>query len=352
MLASIERNMSYLRSFFEGRTNGHAIVMNPIEEVKKPTGDLILSEEPVSKWRDWGVRLYEAQLEWHEGTGDDSVPYVDSTHANTAVFAAAFGCPVHVYEGLKANAAARPAVASAEEADALVEPSIDDSPTLRRVLEFAHVMADALGPDVPVAVPDIQSPFDVAAMVWRKEDFFVACALQPEAVRRLVLKCERLLMRFLDRYLAELPNVNMCHCPRAWSPPDLGLWLSEDEVGSVSPATFESLSLPSLSRLSERYGGISIHCCAKAAHQYPSFRKIPNFRAWQRVFADDGGARVALEAWPDKPFVVAWHSEEEACELKAISPGTRFLINMEAQESLEESRALFGRLREVFPRGD
>ena len=349
MRESIERNMAYLRAFFTGETDGHAIIMNATEPGGCPLGDFTLSDRPVADWRDHVLRRYEAQLEWHERIGDDSVPYVVSTHANTGIFAAAFGCPLHVYD-TDTNAAATPAVNTADEADALPEPEIDDVPTLRRTLELARLAAEALGPEVPVAVPDVQSPFDIAAMVWRKEEFFIACATAPKPVRRLVAKCERLLVRFLDRYLAELPNVNMCHCPRAWSPPELGIWLSEDEGGSISPATFEALSLPSLTRLSERYGGISIHCCASAAHQFPSFRKLPGLRAWQRVFADQGGPATALKAWPDKPFVVAWTDEREVRELRQISPETRFLVNMDAQETLEESLALYARLRQVFPR--
>lgn len=342
--------MAYLRAFFSDETDGHAIIMNPAEDARGPVGDYTLSDRPVSEWRDPMLRRYEAELEWHEKTGDDSVPYV-GMNANTAVFAAAFGCPVHSYEGINANAAAMPAVDTAAEADALPEPDIEQAPTLRRTMELARVMADALGADVPVGVPDIQSPFDIAAMVWRKEEFFIACMTEPEAVRRLVEKCERLLVRFLDRYLAELPSVNMVHCPRAWCPPELGIWLSEDEVGSISPAVFEELSLPSLTRLSERYGGITLHCCAVAEHQYPSFRKLPGLRGWQRVFADPGGPRTALEAWPDKPFVVAWHTEQAARELKQISPDTRFLINMDAEDTPEQSRETCLRLREAFPRG-
>ncbi len=188
-------------------------------------------------------------------------------------------------------------------------------------------------------------------MVWHKEDLFVALASEPEAVKRLVGRAERLLVRFLDRYLDELPNVNLCHSPRAWAPPELGMWLSEDEAGSISPAMFEEFCLPSLTRLSERYGGLFIHCCASAAHQYPSFGKIPNFRAWQRVFADEGGPKVALDAFPETPFIVAWTGEEDVHKLLEMAPPkARFLFNMPAQESLDETKALYERLRERCPR--
>ena len=322
--------------------------MNPIEPPRHELGDWAISEEPIGKWRDWAARRYEAQLVCHESLGDDSVPYV-VTNTHTGIFSAAFGCPVHVYDA-DTNAASLPVVRTAEEADALPEPGLD-SPTLRRVFEFARMMAEELGPEVPVAVPDVQSPFDIAAMVWHKEEFFVALVGEPDAVKRLVEKCERLLTRFLDRYLEELPNVNLCHCPRAWAPPELGMWLSEDEAGSISPAMFEEFCLPSLRRLSERYGGIFIHCCADAGHQYASFKKVPNLRAWNRVFTDPGGPREALEAFPETPFMVAWTGEEDVRKLLDVAPPTmRFLFNMDARESFDETKALYERLRERCPR--
>ena len=335
MLASVERNRRFLGDLFAGPFRGHAVIVNAIEPGSSELGDWAISAEPIARWRDWAVKCYEAQLESHEKLDDDSVPYV-SANTNTGIFAGAFGCPIHVYEE-ETNAAAEPIVRTAEEADALDEPGLE-APTLRRVFEFARMAGEALGPEAPVSVPDIQSPFDIAALVWRKEDFFVALHTDPDAVKRLVDKAERLLTGFLDRYLEEFPNVNLCHCPRAWAPRELGVWLSEDEAGSISPAMFEEFCLPSLKRLSDRYGGIFIHCCADAGHQYPSFAKVPNLRAWNRVFTDKGGPGVALEAFPETPFIVAWTEEEDVYKLLDVAPPTmRFLVNMDAQESLDQA---------------
>lgn len=57
-----------------------------------------------------------------------------------------------------------------------------------------------------------------------------------------------------------------------------GVTLSEDEAGSISPEQFSVFALPYLRRLSERYGGIGIHCCADAGHQWRFFRELPGLR--------------------------------------------------------------------------
>jgi hypothetical protein len=57
-----------------------------------------------------------------------------------------------------------------------------------------------------------------------------------------------------------------------------GMTLSEDEVGEISAGMFEEFCLEPLNRLSRRYGGIGIHCCANARHQYEHFAKVEGLR--------------------------------------------------------------------------
>ncbi len=162
MLDSVKRNMDFLRDLFAGPFRGHGIIMDaPEPSSREPgdegsggqkLGDWSISAEPVENWKGLALRRYEAQLEYHQELGDDSVPYV-VVNTNTGIFSAAFGCPIHVYDE-DTNAASVPVVRTAKEADALGEPSFE-APTLKRVFEFAHMMADEVGPEVPVAVPDI-----------------------------------------------------------------------------------------------------------------------------------------------------------------------------------------------------
>jgi hypothetical protein len=333
---------TYLTNLFAGDMPGHAIIMSPPVQPQPEPGDVTTSPRPVGDWLDRGLRTYEAQVAYHEATGDDSVPYAP-IQTGTQLLAAAFGCPVHVYED--SNPCALPLVETAKEADELGVPGVEEGP-LGRALEYGRLLADRLGPDVPIGVPDIQSPFDIAALIWRKERMYLAIMDEPDAVRRLVAKCQRLLEAFIDRFLEEFAQANLCHCPQAWAPPELGIWLSEDEAGAMSTPMFEEFCLPSLDLLSRRYGGMFLHCCADADHQHESFRRIPNLRAMNRVFTGPPQDTIR-DFTPGTVLMVAWTGLEGCLDLLSMAePGTRFLFNM-PEEPLEDARRTHDRLREA-----
>jgi hypothetical protein len=346
MSADDAANRQFLADLFGGPFRGHAIIMDHEAIPSGRNDDYSISEQPVKDWLPWALRNFEARVKWHEAIGDDAVPYVALT-TGTAIFAACFGCAVQLYDG--APPAARPLVFAAEEADALPVPDLGARP-LARVFEFARLVREAVGPGIPIGVPDLQSPFDIAALVWRKQDLFVAMHQQPDAVKRLVDKCLSLLKNFLSAFKREFPNFNPIHCPNHWAPPELGCALSEDEAGSLSTPMFEEFCLPSLVDLSETFGGIFIHCCATADHQYQSFKKIPNLRGMNRVFQAPG-PRPAIEAFSGRTVLVtAWAQPEEVYKLLEMArPDTRFLFNMAAQP-IEESKRIFDRLRARCPR--
>jgi len=347
MTINEQPNRRFLRDLFAGPFRGHAIIMDHEAAPRDwSQGDVVISERPVKEWLPAVVQDFETRLKWHNALGDDAVPYVN-IQTGTEIFAAAFGCPVHMYDD--APPCALPLVTTADDAGRLPVPGLDARP-LARVFELAELVRGEVGADVPISVPDIQSPFDIAALVWRKEDLFAAMYERPGAVKRLVDKCHRLLVDFLFEFRRRFPNCNLCHCPNAWAPPELGAWLSEDEAGSLSTAMFEEFCLPSLVELSERFGGLFVHCCAAADHQYDSFRKIPNLRGLNRVFQAPG-PRPAIEAFSGRTvLMVAWTGEQGVCEMLDMAlPDTRFLFNMGAQP-VDEARSTFERLRARSPR--
>lgn len=347
MDALIARNRQFLTDLFSGPFRGHGIIMDPMPPEGGFRGDLTLTERPLTDWLDYWLRDYETQVAKLQALEDDSVPHV-RIGTGTQIFAAAFGSPVHVYDD--SPACALPRVRTAREADKLATPAVD-APPLDRVWEFARIVRDRLGPAVPLRVPDIQSPFDIAALVWRKEDLYLALMDDPAAVMRLVEKCHDLLSGFLKAFCAEFGEVNLSHCPHAWAPPELGCWLSEDEAGAMSTAMFEEFCLPVLTRMSQDFGGMFIHCCATADHQYGVFKKIPNLRGMNRVFQAPGPG-PAVEAFSGQAvLMLAWMGEQDAARLLELArPDTRYLFNMPAQP-LEEAKRTHERLREMCPRG-
>ncbi len=337
-----ERNREFLKTLFQGKAERHGFICVPPLIPATQVGDYVVSKEPVKKWVSWAVRNYELMLEWHEALDDDSVPYVPLT-TTTGIFAAAFGCPLYELNG--ALPAARPIVFSPQEADRLPLPEVD-APPLNRFFELALLVREQVGPEVPISVPDIQSPFDIAALIWNKEHFYEALVEHPEAALRLVEKCHRLLKNFLQECRRRLGEVNFCYYPTAWAPPELGCWLSEDEAGCISAPMFEKMCLPFLVDLSETFGGLFIHCCAYADHQYTNFLKIPNLRGLHRVFSASD-RQLTIDTFSGHTvLLIASADEAEIYRLLYLArPTTRFLFNLLAP-TLEEAKRLLDRVRE------
>jgi hypothetical protein len=141
-------------------------------------------------------------------------------------------------------------------------------------------MADELrrraGPEAVMRLVDLQAPVDVAALIWEKSDFFSAMIAAPEAVQELCAKVEQLLTAFLDEWFGRYGRHFVAHYPDYYM--DTGVTASVDEAGTVSPAMFAGFFAAQLRRLSQRYGGIGIHCCANARHQWPQFARVPGLR--------------------------------------------------------------------------
>ena len=57
-----------------------------------------------------------------------------------------------------------------------------------------------------------------------------------------------------------------------------GITLSEDEIGAVSADLFAEFFRPQLESLAARYGGLGLHCCANARHQWPHLRDLQGLR--------------------------------------------------------------------------
>ena len=342
-----ESNTQLLTNIYrKGLFGGHGFLCQPPQKPLWERGDYTLSDELVTEWVPDIVEHYRTQAAWLETLGDHSVPMAE-LGTGTHLYAAAFGCPVHEYE--ESNPCALPAVRNATEADQLEQPDVWKSPTLYRVFELAEAATAELGTEVYFGPPDLQTGFDTAALVWEKSDFFCAMLADPEAVKRLVATCANLLRTFLLELRKEFPNVVPGHCPRSWVPTDMGFWASNDECGAFNTELFEEFCLPEMAELSETFGSLGMHCCADAEHQFESFKKIPNFYAFNRV-AGNQGWDTLLEHFdgPDAPVhVLGWQPPQQVEKLiRAASPETRFIF-VHAAQTLDDAKRWLAAVREV-----
>ena len=123
--------VNYLKDLYEGNGPKLGLIYEPMTGPKGgDLGDFTLSKKPVQEWVPWYVKDFEIRARLSEEMGDDGVPFVN-LNTNTGLFAAAFGCELHQYDG--SNAAARPCASNAIEANDLGTHTID-FPTISRTL--------------------------------------------------------------------------------------------------------------------------------------------------------------------------------------------------------------------------
>ena len=356
MVRPVEKNEAFLRNIYlKGPFQGHGFVAAPpqLNMIDHPDYDFTLSDKPVQAWVPQVVENYSRQLRYREALDDDAVPYA-SLVTGTHIYAAAFNCPVHKYPD--SPPAAQPRVFNAAEADRLETPDIWKAPSLYRIFELGYAIQAELGKDVYLGPPDMQTGFDTAALVWEKGDFLRAMAdpVEKEAVKRLADKCASLLKTFLHEFRKEFPRCSPCHCPNVWAPPEMGPWVSNDECGVMSNRMFTEFLLPEMIDLSVSFGGLGMHCCASAEHQFKLFRRIPNFYAFNRVSAARGYEPI-LESLggPEGPVhVLGWVTAEDTEMLIRKAPaGTRFIFNL-LGASLEDARIWLDRMRQLSARTD
>ena len=228
----------------------------------------------------WSLKRYEAMIRRQEWLPDDQIPFL-ATFTGTELFAQAFGCSVHVPKDNMPYA--RPLIFKAEEIARLRRPTLN-APSLDRAFRIARKMRQVY-PDALVGLPDIQSPFDIAALIWAKEYFYEATIEEPGAVEDLCAMVEELLTEFLDAWFREFGTDYIAHYPDLFMRG--GMTLSEDEAGSISPGMFREYCLPVLNRFSDRYGGLLMHCCANSEPQWGNFCLIRNLRLLNLNQPDD-----------------------------------------------------------------
>lgn len=221
---------------------------------------------------DWAMRRYERQLARAEWLEDDTIPHV-WVYTGTEIFAEAFGCNVHRPEDNMPFAL--PLIHEGADVSKITVPDLS-APPIAVLFEMADELKKRAGADVLIQTPDVQSPMDIAALIWEKSRFFMGMFEAPEAVKELADKVRQLLTAFLDEWFSRYGKNHIAHWPDYYM--EQGMTLSEDEVGAVSTDAFEEFFLPELAFLSNRYGGIGIHCCANSRHQWDGFKKIPNLK--------------------------------------------------------------------------
>ena len=284
---------------------------------------------------DFAARHYEDRMERTAWLTDDAVPAYHP-YTGTELFAEAFGCPVH-YPGDNMPFA-RPLIFGADGLRSLKAPDTGAKP-LRDAFEITYQLRRRCGPDAVPALPDIQSPFDIAALVWEKADFLASMIEAPEAVAELCAMAEALLAKFLREWFAEFGTEYVAHYPDYYM--SGGMTLSEDEIGEFSGEMFARFCRDPLNRLSREFGGIGIHCCAHARHQWANLKGVEGLQLINLVQPP----KVLIDAYRQFEGVAQMHSwcgdgEPSEAWLTHLPSGANVVLRVGAKDREGALRAL------------
>lgn len=289
----------------------------------------------------WAWRHYQEQLEQLQWLDDDAIPHLDA-YTGTEIFAEAFGCPVQ--RAPDAMPFALPLIRRATEVTRLKVPDLS-TPCLSRLFEIADKLRELAGTSAVMRLVDIQSPMDIAALIWEKASFFQALLDEPRAVLELAAKVEQLLTAFLDQWFERYGRNFVAHYPDYYLPK--GVSVSVDEIGAVGPDLFAQFFLPELTRLSLRYGAIGIHCCANARQHWDRLKLIPGLALLNLVQPPEV-LRLAYQQFAASTAQMhSWIPEGDlANQVRALPAGSRVVLQV-AADSKDQARKLVAAFKAI-----
>jgi len=298
---------------------------------------------------EWAWKKYLQDMEKMEWLDDDTIPCI-SLVSGTEIYAEAFG--TKVYRPVDNMPFAIPSVFSPQEAEKIKIPRLEDTP-LMNLFDIADELKRRGGKEAILKLPDMQSPMDVVAQIWDKTDLFPSMIEEPEAVRELAEKVKVLQMQFFDEWFARYGKEYISHCPDYYM--QGGITMSIDEIGNVSADMYQEFFAKEIIELSERYGGIGIHCCADAKHQWKYLKEIPglvmlNLYQPEHILDESYGYfKDTTAMWPAKlEHNVAGRLDNKRKE--EYPEGSRLVI-CEYADTKEEALRLADRLNKEYDKG-
>lgn len=270
-MTNIETRKERWRDFYQANGNTKVLYIINCKECETLQQPLLWPEYRQERI-EWAWAKYLQDLEQTTWLEDDMLPFI-SLVSGTEIYAEAFGARVH--RPVDNMPFAIPFVFSPREAEKVKVPRLEDTP-LMELFSIADELRKRGGKEAMFKMPDMQSPMDVVAQIWDKTDLFPSMIEEPEVVKELAEKVKELQFQFFDEWFRRYGTEYISHCPEFYM--EGGITMSIDEIGNVSAAMYKEFFEKEIWELSQRYGGIGIHCCADAKHQWPYLKEIPGLR--------------------------------------------------------------------------
>ena len=227
-------------------------------------------------------RYLAAQLEEIEGQLAFQGDFVPSLSPTLGVIGipSAFGCEVVWWD--REFPSVRPVRNDDPRRILDLEKPAADAGELKRVLDTTRFFLDRTEGRYPIRIADIQGPLDSAALIFGHTEFLQALRTHPREAARLMSLATEASIDFVRAQRRVVTEAGVEFVPslfQPWMPDGGGVSVSNDTAVMISAAMHDEFCLPLLDRLSEAFGGITIHSCGDWRHLIPSLAKVKNLKA-------------------------------------------------------------------------
>jgi hypothetical protein len=319
-LGELERRKERLRRFWQGESLGRRpLSFIPYDMTPRQTFD---EEEQFRRAAPYILRIMELP--------GDTVP-VFWPDMGTIALASVFGGTL-LREAESNLNWIEPIFSSLDEAQSLEMP---DALSGQVKVEFDRCRRwrDLTDGRWPVSPPDMQGPVSMASMLVDQSQLIVGMFEKPDVVRRILRICTDVILNVLERYAEEFGET-LAHStwPHVWFPREYGTMLTQDSIPSLSPALYRDFELPLVKELSEKTGGLYIHCCGSFEYALDGLREVPNIIGVDHAYPHSH-AEVILEKLGMQTVITSHPSSQGETEFPTLDRYIEFLEGMLPEEA-------------------
>jgi len=177
----------------------------------------------------------------------------------------------------------------------------------------------------PVSPPDMQGPVSIASMLIDQSELIVGMYEKPDIVKRILRVCADVILEVLKIYEMEFGEA-LAHStwPHVWFPRDFGMMLTQDSIPSLSPRLYEEFELPLVKELSEKAGGLYIHCCGVFEYALEGLKQVPNIIGIDHAYPHSR-AEVIIEKLGVQTVITSNPSSQGETEFPTLDKYIEFL---------------------------
>jgi len=191
----------------------------------------------------------------------------------------------------------KPLLTSAEEMDDLQQPDFTRDGVAAEILENTRFFRRATEGRLPIQMPDMQGPLDLAGNLLGVERLMTEMYDHPAAVHRLLDRMTRDFITYM--HLQEEASGNTLvpiHCmPTVWLPPGSAMSLSEDLLAVISPRLYPTFARPYNERVAAEFGQVVIHSCGSWEHNLASLAQTQGLLGVNFGVSETNPERVAAQ---------------------------------------------------------